>query len=159
MKRLLIALVVALLTGVGTAAQSRQDFADKFLSLYGKEHELHCQTISPQMMQRILQLDDVAANKQTLHVLSQMRSLRILRSLASATEARDLFAKARQLAVRNKRRYTIRESDDLHSVYVRRRDKRLVEVVVTKIKEGNKFYMIDLTGNLSDDFIQQILRI
>jgi len=158
MKRL-AALATCLLIAVATlSAQQGQDFARRFLSLYGEKYELSCHTISPQMMERILQLDDVENNEQTQQFIAQLKSIRILNSEASEDVSRDLYDKAEALAHRNKRRYAVHAYQGGQSVYTRRHGKKLVEVVLVKVKPDHTFYMIDLTGNLSDDFIAQVLK-
>ena len=41
---------------------------------------------------------------------------------------------------------------------MRRRGKQFLELVVVKQKEDRTFYMLNLTGYLSDKFLQQVLK-
>lgn len=159
MKRLLILLLLAAGTALAAMAQREQDFAARFNTLYGERYDLELRTISPQMMERILRLDDVENNDRAASVLSQLKSIRILTAGRTAAEAESLFAMAEALADKNRRRYRLHAHAAGQSVYTRRHGNQLVELVVIRVKDPHTFYLIDLTGNMSDDIISQILSI
>lgn len=153
MKRLL-ALTIALFTVAFTlTAQRQQDFADRFHSLYGEKYQFTCRTISPQMMNRILQLDDVENDQATTDLLSQIKTVRFIVHEADADETRDLYDKAIALATSNSRRYTFHSRNQFYSVYTRRHHKQLVEVVAIGNKYDRTMLVISLTGNFSNDFL------
>ncbi len=159
MRKVLTTLFLSLLVATRAAATGEQDFAARFLSLYNAAGSLTCKTISPQMMERILSLKAVESNKQALQVISQLKSIRIIGGGENAAEARDLFQKANALAQRNKRRYTLYARSENASIYTRRHGEQLVELVAIRLAEGQTFSLLNLTGNMSDDFIKQILEI
>ncbi len=70
-----------------------------------------------------------------------------------------MFQKANALAQRNKRRYTLYARSENASIYTRRHGEQLVELVAIRLAEGQTFSLLNLTGNMSDDFIKQILEI
>lgn len=156
MKRLIALLFVLLTTTVALTAQRQQDFADRFHSLYGEKYELTCRTISPQMMDRILQLDNVENDQATADLLSQIKSVRFIVHEADTDETRDLYDKAIALATSNSRRYTFHSRNKFYSVYTRRHRKQLVEVVVIGNKYDRTAVIISLTGNLSNDFLTKL---
>lgn len=158
MKRLLALILVVLTTSFSLMAQREQDFVDRYHSLYGEKYELSCRTISPQMMERILQLDDVENDPTASDLLSQIKSVRLITHQAEVEETQDLYDKAVTLAKKNARRYTLYSHNDTHSVYTRSHKKQLVEVVVISNKNDRSFTILSLTGNLSKDFLTKLAK-
>ncbi len=159
MKRIFTILLLLVTLPLAVIAGREQDFSSRFISLYGAEHELSCKTISPKMMEKIMQLDSVEANAQALQILAQLKSIRILTCNNEGDESQQLFEKAITLAKRNKRRYKSYTQTDDMTIYTRRHGKRLVELVVVQLKEKQMFQLLNFTGNMSDEFIHQVLAI
>ena len=139
-------------------ASGDPDFASEYLRLYGEKYDIDCKTISPQMMERILNGAAGSEDENTVNVLSQIKSIRILTTEPNACQAKTLFEKAEELAAQNKRRYTVYSQAHGRNIYVRRRGKQFLELVVVRQKEDHTFYMLNLTGYLSDKFLQQVLK-
>lgn len=158
MKRLLIALLLAF-TLFGATAQKSDDFASRFLALYGKTYALTQKTISPKMMERIMRLESVEENAETLRLIKQLKSIRIVSGGESATECILLQEKANQLATRNSRRYKLYSENDNAVIYVRRKARTIVELLVINKGEGKRFNLINLTGMMSDSFIAEVGRL
>lgn len=155
MKRFLLILTI-IFCCMPVAAQREQDFTTRYMALYGKDYELTNKTISPKMMERIMQLKSVEENKSIRKVLSQIKSFSIL-SDNSESNAPELYQKACRLARQNAKRYAPYSEQDNQNIYVRKRGKLIVEMVVVSLKENNAFSLINITGNLSDDFIKQVI--
>lgn len=158
MKRLLLICLVFLGVALTVKANGEPDFASKYLMLYGQTYDIDCKTISPQMMERILSGVAGSEDENTMRVLSQIKSIRILTTEPNACQAKTLSEKAEELAAQNKRRYSVYSQAHGQNIYVRRRGKQFLELVVVKQKEDRTFYMLNLTGYLSDKFLQQVLK-
>ena len=78
MKRLLLICLVFLGVALTVKANGEPDFASKYLMLYGQTYDIDCKTISPQMMERILSGVAGSEDENTMRVLSQIKSIRIL---------------------------------------------------------------------------------
>ncbi len=150
-------LLLAAFFAVTAWAQNEQDFASRFMTLYAKGSSLTCTTVSPLMMERMLQLPSVEDNEQMKQVFSQLKSIRMV-SNSDDSESQRFHQLAVKLARRNSARYKLwgRKGDDL--LYTRRRGRITVEVVLILNRHSN-FYLVDLTGNMNDQFISQLLKI
>lgn len=158
MKRLLIALLLTF-TLIGATAQKSDDFASRFVALYGKTYALTQKTISPKMMERIMRLESVEENAETLRLIKQLKSIRIVSGGETATERILLQEKANQLALRNNRRYKLYKENDNAIIYTRRKGRTIVELLVINKGEGRHFNLINLTGMMSDSFISEVGRL
>ncbi len=154
------AFLLALLFGLAltATAQREKDFTLRFMEMHGENYELKCQTISPEMMERIFASNTIEEGTQEHLILSQIKSIRVLMGGSESEEAQTLFNEAQQLAKRNKRRYTVYSQKKDTGIYTRHHDDQLVEIVIIRLLEDQGFIMYDLTGNMSDDIIQQIIQ-
>ena len=157
MKRLLCALLLACI-GLTAAAQREQDFASRYMSLYGEGTELQCATVSPLMMERILQLPESHEGGHVREVLSQLKSIRVVSS-KTAGEGEALYDKAVELAKDNPRRYKPYAETDAQSIYLRKRGGVIVELVLLTFNDEGVFNIVNLTGNMSDAFLRELLNI
>ncbi len=153
---MLCTLVLLLSCTIAAMAQREQDFSSRFVSIYSDDHELTCKTISPQMIERILSLKEVAENKQTHQLVSQIKTIRILQGGEDAQEAKTLYDNALALAARNNQRYDLYHEGEDVNIYTRHHTKKLVEIVVIRLIEDEAFHMLNLTGDMSADFVNQI---
>lgn len=157
MKRL-TALLTTFMLVLAACAQREHDFASHYMERYGRSHNLSCKTVSPKMMERIMELESIDGDRPVREVLSQLRTGRIL-TAGDTADARQLFDYAAELARRNAKRYRLYAQRDNLSVYVRRHGRAIVELVAVRLKGETDFSLIDFTGNMSEDIIEQILRI
>lgn len=156
MKKWLLSLLMVLATATATA-QREQDFALRYMHLYGENSSLACKTVSPQMIARMMQLteDSATAFRQ---VLSQLKSIRVVQN-ENPAETVTLYDKAEELAKANKRRYTLYARTEDRSIYLRKRGKLIVELVLLTRVETEKFSIVNLTGNMTGDFIRELMKI
>lgn len=153
MKHLLLTLVF-LLSALSVQAQKEQDFVAHYLSLYDKGNELTCMTISPAMLKNIVKLPDVKNDEDAKEIFSQLKSIRLLTS-DEAEQSDKHFANALDMAVKNSARYKLVSEKGNTKIYGRNKKNTYVELVLITKDEGD-FAIVDLTGNMSADFIKEI---
>lgn len=156
MKKWLLTLILALAM-LPAAAQREQDFALRYMHLYGEGTSLTCKTVSPQMIARMMQLTGDSATS-VRQVLSQLKSIRVVQGESEA-ESTKFYDKAEELAKTNSRRYTLYAQTDTRSIYLRKRGKLIVELVMLARMEEEGFSIVNLTGNMSSDFIRELMKI
>lgn len=157
MKPILLAILLFLLSTATASAQKEQDFASRFISLHGEGTSLSCTTISPSMTEQMISLPSVEENEAIKEVLSQLKSIRMAIN-EDESETDLLFDQAVSLAQKNARRYQAKVEEETKKLYVRERNNLVVEMVLL-MKLENLFYLIDLTGNMTEDFLEQVLKI
>lgn len=152
----LLAMLAALLYGLAATAQGEQDFALRYMRLYGEGSPLSCKTVGPQMIGRMMRLteEDETAFRQ---VLSQLKSIRVVQS-ESPDEAEAFYLKAEELAKANSRRYQPYARTDDRSIYLRKRGKLIVELVMLAHDGSEGFSIVNLTGNMTGDFIRELMK-
>ena len=156
MKRILVLLLLTA-AFLCAKAQREQDFASRYMALYAQGTSLSCTTVSPLMMERMMQLPSVEENEQAKKVLQQLKSIRMIQH-SESSEATHLYNLATRLAQRNSARYKMRAEDHGRQLYVRKRGRLIVEMVLM-MKRNNHFCLVDLTGNMSESFMEQILKL
>lgn len=158
MKQLLLTLLIFLGVGMGASAQNERDFASQYMRLYGHDDEnLTCNTVSPLMMERIMNLDTVENNENIRSVMSQLKTIQVL-TANGEDEATLHYNQAVDLARKNKKRYRLYRSNKSSSIYVRKKKNLIVEMVYVS-RHHNDFRLVSLTGNMNEDFINEIHKI
>lgn len=157
MKRLLCTLFMACIAFMA-AAQNEQDFAERYMKLYGEGTSLQCTTVSPLMIERILQLPASRDLGHVKEVLEQLKSIRIVSS-SEPDRNSGFYEKASKLAKDNPRRYKPHSEQEGSSIYLRKRGKLIVELVLLNQGEGGNFTIVDLTGNMTEAFLRELTNI
>lgn len=158
MKQLQLTLLIFLGVGMGASAQNERDFASQYMRLYGHDDEnLTCNTVSPLMMERIMNLDTVENNENIRSVMSQLKTIQVL-TANGEDEATLHYNQAVDLARKNKKRYRLYRSNRSSSIYLRKKKNLIVEMVYVS-RHHNDFRLVSLTGNMNEDFINEIHKI
>lgn len=127
------------------------------MKLHSKGTSLQCTTISPQMLERMMQLPDIEDDSAEKKIFSQLKSIQMLTNTVPE-ETNELYNEALQLAQNNTQRYKLRAETDDKMLYIRQRGKVIVEMVLLMKTEQN-FRLINLTGNMTDKFLDQVFNI
>ena len=100
MKRVLCLLTLIVLTCVSSEAQ---DFASRFMQECKSDTAVHCITISPKMMEKMMKSNNGAQNDGMTDILSKLKSTRIVET---SHNAEIYLRKAEELMKRNSYRYS-----------------------------------------------------
>lgn len=148
-------LITMLCCLVSVNAQNEQDFASRYMSLYAKTYSLECTTVSPLMFEKMMNLSDVKNDAQIKEVFSQLKSIQVVDN-AKQEETSYLYNKALQLVQHNEARYKQYAQRQSKRLFVRRKGKIIVEMVLF-MKYDHHFKLINLTGNMTDDFLKHLM--
>lgn len=153
MRHALAALLLAL-TALTATAQKEHDFALTYMNLYAEGTTLSCQTVGPAMISKMLaqpQADDDPDMKQAL---KKIRSLRVVAN-TKKSETATLYDKAAALLKANSARYAHYADYDGKSLYLRRRGKDILELVLLT-RQDSCLHIVDVTGTMDEDFLRQL---
>ena len=78
LKYILLTLITCMLT-LTASAQKEEDFASRYMTLYAQGTSLECTTLSPDMMELILGLPSVEGNGLAKELLSQLKSIGVVK--------------------------------------------------------------------------------
>lgn len=146
-----------MLVALPLLAQKEEDFAARYMALYAEGTSLQCATVSPSMLERMMQLPSVEEDEAAGKVLAQLKSIRMI-THSHEDEAASLYRNAIELATHHAARFKLYAHEGQKQIYVRRKGRYIVEVVLFMLSEG-RFCLIDLTGNMTEGFLGQVLKI
>lgn len=160
MRRLVTLLLVCLTMPLCMSAQTAQDFASRFMEDNLDDKNLECVTVGPKMLREITKMAKENDDSQDMmSFFSNINSVRIINSGSSAEEYRK---EALELLESSSKRYTKYGKDDSSEdygdcVWVRRRSDKIVELVYVSMAKEKEFMVLDITGQLDEDFVDSLL--
>lgn len=160
MRRLVTLLLVCLTMPLCMSAQTAQDFASRFMDDNAGDKNLECVTVGPKMLREITKMAKENDDSQDMmSFFSNINSVRIINSGSSAEEYRK---EALELLESSGKRYTKYGKDDSSEdygdcVWVRRRSDKIVELVYVSMAKEKEFMVLDITGQLDEDFVDSLL--
>lgn len=167
MKRIWQIVLCCTLWLVGNSAFGKTDFVGLLISQLPKEQvtdsvkpDYECITVSPDMIQRMFKIaktTDENAKEIYANVLKHIKSMRMF-------SADDEKGKYRTLAtdLLNKKQwgytpYKPEGKKNIPCIYINRTKDVVSEIVFVESKEG--FSIIDITGELSNEFVQELMKL
>lgn len=160
MRRLVTLLLVCLAMPLCMSAQTAQDFASRFMEDNADDKNLECVTVGPKMLREITKMAKENDDSQDMmSFFSNINSVRIINSGSSAEEYRK---EALELLESSGKRYTkygkdYSSEDYGDCVWVRRRSDKIVELVYVSMAKEKEFMVLDITGQLDEDFVDSLL--
>lgn len=160
MRRLVTLIVACLAMPVCMYAQTMQDFASRFMDDNAGDKNLECVTVGPKMLREITKMAKENDDSQDMmSFFSNINSVRIINSGSSAEEYRK---EALELLESSSKRYTKYGKGDSSEdygdcVWVRRRSDKIVELVYVSMAKEKEFMVLDITGQLDEDFVDSLL--
>lgn len=160
MRRLVTLLLVCLAMPLCMSAQTAQDFASRFMDDNAGDKNLECVTVGPKMLREITKMAKENDDSQDMmSFFSNINSVRIINSGSSAEEYRK---EALELLESSSKRYTKYGKGDSSEdygdcVWVRRRSDKIVELVYVSMAKEKEFMVLDITGQLDEDFVDSLL--
>lgn len=150
-----LALVLGFVMSLAAWSQNEQDFASHFMAQHAAHTTLQCTTVSPLMLEKVMQLPNVENDSETQRMLSQLKSIRLVRN-ARTSETQHLQSEALSMMKRNSARYKLYGEQQGRWLYVRYRNNLIVEMVLVMQRE-HLLHIINLTGNMTKSFLNHLI--
>jgi hypothetical protein len=153
--RLKSLLAVAMML-VATLSLSAQDFASRFKGEHPQDSNLVYVTISPKMMQEMLENDE-NKDENLLNVISNLKSMQLCNSKVNT---RNYYDDALSLTEKQSFRFEtvaeINRKDCLSKVVVRRKRNTVIELVSLIWHSERGFVLINFTGKIDERIIARL---
>ncbi|MBR1712482.1 MAG: DUF4252 domain-containing protein [Alloprevotella sp.] len=153
MKRYLFFLSILLLPAL-CGAQREQDFASTYMRLNAEGTGLDCRTVSPVMMSKMMRIEEIGSNSEAVRTLQNLKSVRVVTD-ADSDDTDALYDKAVSLLDANKNRYRLYDEYEGKSLYVRKRGKVIVELILLTKNEG-RLHIVNFTGTMTEAFVKTL---
>lgn len=146
-----------LLILTGFSCIQAQDFASRFMMDFSKDTSIHCQTISPKMMEKLVGMHREKNVPVEAHrLIAKLKSARIIQG----TDQPRYFLHAERMLKRNRQRFiplhqSTAQGNNL--IFVRRKEDCIIELIMlNKDTATGRFTMINLTGDMDEEFIRTL---
>lgn len=153
MKRVLLILCITLLA----ATVSAQDFASRFLENHKPDTNLTCVTISPKMMEKVMDLE-VNDEEDMMEMISKLKSMRMV---TTEVNGQKYYKEALKVFEKNSKRFepylSFEDKSENFQIMIRKRKNAIIELVML-MREADSFTVINFTGNMSQDFIARLAK-
>lgn len=149
------AMLMLVMTMTGCLVTSAQDFASRFMMDFNKDTTIRCQTISPKMMERLVDMhrgkdDRTEARK----LIAKLKSARIIQG----ADKPKYFLHAEKMLKHNRQRFIPLHQSTAHGnnqIFVRRKEDYIIELIMlNKDSAAGTFTIVNLTGDMDDEFIR-----
>ena len=134
-----------------------QDFASRFLESHKPDTNLNCVTISPNMMEKVMNLD-VQNEDKMMDIISKLKSMQML---TTQVNGQKYYKEALSVLAKNSGRFvsflTFDDKSENFQIMVRKKKDAIIELVML-MREDDNFPVINFTGNMSKDFIARLAK-
>lgn len=151
----LLTLLLTMAMAMAAQAQQALDFAKKFMTVCEDDTMVRCVTISPKMMDQIVETrhsDDEEAERLRL-AMAKLKSARIVTAPAS------YYERAEKLITQHARRFKqgqIYQADDVRGTFYTRKDRKGNTAELILLREDtarDRLTIICLTGDIDEEFL------
>ncbi|BEH00148.1 hypothetical protein BSYN_24120 [Bacteroides sedimenti] len=153
MKRVLLIICIVLLAGKVSA----QDFASRFLEKHLPDTNLTCVTISPKMMEKVMNLE-VDGEQDMMEMISKLKSMRMV---TTEVNGQKYYNEALKVLEKNSGRFepylSFEDKSENYQIMIRKKKNAIIELVML-MREADNFTVINFTGNMSQDFIARLAK-
>ncbi|MBP3774463.1 MAG: DUF4252 domain-containing protein [Bacteroidaceae bacterium] len=173
MRHLLLLFLAFFLSSAGLWADDRQDFvAQLVVQLQDSTEEVQdkdyqCITVSPGMMEKMLEMmqssnEEYFKNEKIQKSLPNIKSLRIF----IATQHPEKYKQEVERLLDKKKRVYQPYKNDLNDknepcVWLRRNKNKIIEIIAMQHQDNNEensLKVVDFTGNLTHEFVSELLK-
>lgn len=167
MKKLFVCLCLALSATVLRAARVEDFVAQLVTSLTQTEQtdmtDFNCVTVSPQMMEKVItmmQNNEIKDDEQLQSALKHVKSMRIF---SANRRGAHYYAETLKLLGKNLKNYkpfvADKNTDKKPCVWLRKNGRKVIEMVVINHSGEDNFQVINLTGDMNREFVDELFRI
>lgn len=167
MKKLFVCLLLGLVVTVVQAAKTEDFVAQLIAGLPQTEQketpDFECVTVSPQMMEKVVEMmqnNEIKDDEQLQNALKHVKSMRIFSAKRRGTYYYDETLKLLGKNAKNYKPFSAdKKTEKKPCVWLRKDGRRVIEMVVLNHSDDENFQVINLTGDMSREFVDELFRI
>ena len=134
---------------------SAQDFVSRFMASHPSDSKLTCITISPKMMNEILELNE-NVDTTILGMISNLKSMQMLSSnVAAVRYYNDALSLVNKSVGVYEPYFSINNTYENGQIMIRKRFGAIVELIMFSCK-SRRFFVINFTGSMNIEFINRL---
>ena len=127
---------------------------------HAKTEEYNCITVSPTMIDKVLDVADESEDKDTEQLKKILPHIKSLRIFETQQKIHYYDNAIRNLLTKNKARYksyrAYRGQKD-SNVWLRKNNDNVIEIIILSNKE-DKLKVVNFTGNMTTDFVTELMK-
>lgn len=167
MKKFFLCTLFALFAAFQASAKANQDFVGLLVSTFESQEtnketqkDYECITVSPDMMGKVLQMtEDNKDGSQINRVLRHVKSLRIF---SVNRNSKQYYSEVQELLKKHKGTYSPYKAkakdNSAPCIWLRKTGNQVIEIVMLNRTEDEGFQVVNLTGNMTKDFVTDLLK-
>ena len=148
------AMLMLVMTMTGSLVASAQDFASRFMMDFNKDTTIRCQTISPKMMERLVDMHRRKNDRtEARQLIAKLKSARIIQG----ADKPKYFLHAEKMLKHNRQRFIPLHQSTAHGnnqIFVRRKEDYIIELIMlNKDSAAGTFTIVNLTGDMDKNLV------
>lgn len=168
MRKLILSLLLCLTTLNVAAANKAKDFVAQLVALLNTEeqadteNEYDCVTVSPTMMDKVVKMMQERDNKNEGQIQNALKHVKSMRIFSATKRAEHYYAETLKLLRKNAKRYqpfqTNAKTGRDPNVWLRKDGNKVIEMVVLNHNQEANFQIINITGDMNRQFVDELLK-
>jgi hypothetical protein len=167
MRKFIVCLILSLSVNLAGANKANDFVAQLVASLNAEEQtaqegEYDCVTVSPTMMDKVVKVMQQRESKDGTQVQNALKHVRSMRIFSATKRTEHYYAETLKMLRKNAKRYkpfqTNAKSGKDPNVWLRKDGNKVIEMVVLNRNQDDCFQIINITGDMSRQFVNELLK-
>ena len=167
MRTLIISLLLSLTVNIAGANKAK-DFVEQLVASLNAEEqpgqgcEYDCVTVSPSMMEKVIKMMQARDGKDDEQIQNALKHVKSMRIFSATKRAEYYYSETTKLLRKNAKKYqpfqTNGGTGKEPCVWLRKDGNKVIEMVVLNHNQDVAFQAITLTGDMSRQFVDELLK-
>lgn len=168
--KFLLSFIISLSTVLSIGAQSKQDFVELLINTIKEDYaetnipdnEYKCITVSPNMIGKVLQMIQNSEKKDKEQINKLLPYVKSLRIFSATNHINHYYEETQKLLDKYKTTYKPYRANSNEKmtpcIWLRKNRTKVIEIIMLSRQEDNFFQVVNLTGDMTKDFVTNLLK-